>query len=497
MNEQTIRLDNPRGADVRVEQAHANTPTWWVVFLRELSDLWVGGKAPVLLLLFSVVLGVQSFVIASNSELSLMPPNEMVYETLKIAISVGLFIGLIIGADSISGERERATLETLLLTPTSRLQIIIGKFLAALTPWPVAFVLALPYMSTLGQGDPVFGQSIPWGALVGTLLVVCYTGLGMFVSYWCNTNRTSYFVCLGIYILVLLPAQLPGTAQTGAMGQFLQWINPLAAGFHFLSKILVNNRTFEEWRTWLIPACVFGVVIVGLLFALAARNLPLEAGKEVGRFRPKFGRTMSLLALVGVCAALALQALMAPAAAALAHKQPQAQQNQESPLKITIDMEYLTVKTSDSIVFKTDVTNVRDEAARPVIVAMNIINLNKEGDVVDPEDWSPERTQYVTDLTPGKTETLAWRVNAILEGDYLIYMVAMPEPAGAEATSTGVASQGIHLTVTPFTKLNPAGILPLAIGVPLVIGGAIAVTQLLRRRKIDTGAVKDAGEQKE
>lgn len=489
MSEQTIRLENPQDADAQVGQASATTPIWWVVFVREMTDLWIGGKAPVLLLLFSVVLGVQSFVIASNSELSLMPPNEMVYETLKIAISTGLFIGLIIGADSISGERERGTLEPLLLTPTSRFQIIIGKFLAALSPWPFALLLALPYMNILGQGDPVFWQAIPWGAFTGTLLAVCYTGLGMFVSYWSNTNRTSYLVCLGIYILVLLPAQLPGVAQTGTMGQFLQWINPLAAVFHFLSKMLVNNRTFAEWWTWLMPATVFGVVVVGLLFGLVSRNLPLEAGKEATRFAGRFrvGRAVSLLALVGVCTVLVL---MAPATTALQVIQAPTGQttNPESPLKIAIDMEYLTVKTTDSIVFKTDVTNVRDAASPPVIVAMNIINLNKEGDVVDPEDWSPERTQYLTDLTPGKSETLSWRVNAILEGDYLIYMVAMPEPAGTTATSLGVASQAIHLTVTPFTKLNPRGILPLAVGIPLVIGLALAVTQVVRRRGIDIGA---------
>src|SRR5687767_11159551 len=105
-------------------------PTWWLVLMRELSELWLGGKAPVLLLIFSVLLGIMTWVMASNSELSLIPPQEMTYETLKAAIAVGLFISMIIGADSISGERERATLEGLLLTPTSRRQIVIGKFLA-------------------------------------------------------------------------------------------------------------------------------------------------------------------------------------------------------------------------------------------------------------------------------------------------------------------------------------------------------------------------------
>jgi hypothetical protein len=100
---------------------------------------------------------------------------------------------------------------------------------------------------------------------------------------------------------------------------------------------------------------------------------------------------------------------------------------------------------------------------------MNIINLNAKGDVVDPEDWSPQRTQYLESLTPGQSTALSWRVNAILDGDFMIYMVAIPKPTGQDATSQPVASSGIHLTVTPFTKLNPGGVLPFAIGVPLVL----------------------------
>src|SRR5687767_11122830 len=97
----------------------AATPSvaWWVVFKREFTDLWIGGRALMLLLIYSMLLGVTTYVLASNSELSLIPPKEMVYETLKTAIAAGLFMGLIIGADTLSGERERGTLEALLLTP--------------------------------------------------------------------------------------------------------------------------------------------------------------------------------------------------------------------------------------------------------------------------------------------------------------------------------------------------------------------------------------------
>ena len=121
---------------------------------------------------------------------------------------------------------------------------------------------------------------------------------------------------------------------------------------------------------------------------------------------------------------------------------------------------------------------------------MNIINLDAAGDVVDPEDWSPQRTQYIEHLGSGQSTTLSWRVNAILDGDYMVYMVLIPAPDGQQATSQPVASSGIHLTVTPFTRLNPGGVLPYAIGGPVVVLLAVLLLFRLRRRGIDMGGSK-------
>jgi hypothetical protein len=121
---------------------------------------------------------------------------------------------------------------------------------------------------------------------------------------------------------------------------------------------------------------------------------------------------------------------------------------------------------------------------------MNIINLDAAGDIVDPEDWSPQRTQYIETLAPGESATLSWRVNAILEGDYLVYMVVISQPADEKSTTHPVASPAIHLTVTPFTKLNPGGVLPYAVGGPIVLLLGMSLLHRHRRRQIDTGATK-------
>jgi hypothetical protein len=474
----------------RVERSGLRAPMWWLMFTRELTELWVGGKALVLLLIYSIILGGITYVLASNSELSLIPQNEMVYETLKTAIAVALFMGLIIGADSLSGERERSTLESLLLTPASRRQIVVGKFLAAISVWPAAFLITIPYLTVLGKGDEVVGPAVIAGAVLGSLLAIAYTGLGMFVSFWCNTNKTSYFVNLGIYILVLVPAQLPGRAQTGIMGQFLQWVNPLASTNHFLSKILVNNQTVAEWWTWLIPPVVFALLILGLLLVYAAPGLRLEGGRAslIRSFWMRVAHRSRVTGLGVLLVAGLLAALYAsPAMALPAQSRPAAQPTDAETLQVSVDMTAKLVKATDIILFNTSVTNKGTDPSAPLILAMNIINLNAEGEIVDPEDWSPQRTQYIEQLGAGQSATLSWRVNAILDGDYMVYLVAIPQPDSQDATSHPVASSGIHLMVTPYTRLNPAGILPFAIGGPILLGLCAFLVFRHRRRKIDEG----------
>ncbi len=460
----------------QAELSSSIVPAWWIVLSRELADLWIGGKALYLILAFSILLGIQTFVLATNFELSLFTPKEMVFEVLKSAIQVSLLIGLIIGSDSISGERERATLEGLLLTPAGRRQIILGKFLGALSAWPVALAITIPYMSLLSQGNSVFGRAVVWGVLVGSMLVPAFTALGMLVSFWCNSNKTSFFVSLGIFLIFIMLGQVLGPTQTGIVGGFLKWLNPLPAGLDFLSKLLVTNKTFGDVWNSLESPFVFAILILGLLFLYFGPGLSLEAGKA-----SKLWSKMSQMVGLSVIACLML-ALSATRAMAL-----QPVQSQEGDLQITISIDHKSVKTGDSIPFETIVTNTGAEPTTPVIVAMNIINLNSQGDVVDPEDWSPARTQYLDSLTPNQSTTLSWTVNAVLDGNYMVYLVAIPEPDSSETSSQIGTSPGLHITVAKFTKLNPGGVLPYAVGVPILLVLAIFLVFRLRRRQIDAG----------
>jgi ABC-type multidrug transport system permease subunit len=448
-------------------------PAWRLVFKRELADLWISGKALPLILIYSILLGIMAYIYSFNTELSLLPPKEAVYEILKNAMAVSIFMGLIIGADSLSGERDRATLESLLLTPVSRRHILLGKLLAGMSTWPAAYIIAIPYLYVLAQGDEVLFPAIFWGAIAGTVLVLGYTGMGMLVSLCSSSNRASYFVSLGIYALLLVPAELPGDTVE-VTGQILQWINPVAATNHFLSEHLVSYRPLTEFWSWLISSIVLAVVSLVLLLRYGGSNLRLEAG-----IRSKvWTKARSAIGLLVIAGLLVVSLLLTSPVYAF-------QGNQD--LLISIDGDYQLVKVGDKVEFDTIISNSGLKASPSLIIAMNIINLDAIGEIVDPEDWSPERTQYIDSLAPGSSADLGWIIHPIQEGNFMVYMVLIPEPSSAETATHPVASSGIHLTVTPFTRLKPKGVLPFAIGEPLFLLAITSFVYRRRRQQIDMG----------
>jgi hypothetical protein len=161
---------------------------------------------------------------------------------------------------------------------------------------------------------------------------------------------------------------------------------------------------------------------------------------------------------------------------------PALAQGQASDLQISIDRSTAVIKTGDKVEYNTIVSNHGSLASPPLIIAMNLVNLDEKGDTVDPEDWAPKRTQYIQSLQPGETTSLHWIINTILDGNYMVYMVLIPAPADNDSTSQAVATSGIHLTVHPFTRLNPGGVLPYAIGAPLIVLTLILFVH--RRRNI-------------
>jgi ABC-2 type transport system permease protein len=251
---------------------------WIVVLQQELRDLWVGGRGLVLSLGFSILLSVVAYLVATNQALNFLEHRETVNLTLQVAIAVGALLTLLAGADAVSGERERGTLESLLLAPVSRLELTFGKLLAALSLWLAAFVITLPYVWFLGRGVGIVGDAVATGATVGTLLALFLAALGMLISMFAASNRVSLSASLFLLLALFTPTQLPSGAQRGWLGDVLLRIDPITAGEHYVGKILVDGRGWTEDVSWLLSPAIAAVVLPAAALALGSRFVRLGGG---------------------------------------------------------------------------------------------------------------------------------------------------------------------------------------------------------------------------
>jgi ABC-2 type transport system permease protein len=249
-----------------------------VVTVQELRDLWLGGRALVLMFAFSLLLSVVAYLVATNRGLNFLEHRETVNLLLQAAIAVGALLALLAAADTISGERERGTLESLLLTPVSRLELTVGKLLGALSLWVVAFLVAIPYVWFLARGVGLTRDALLTGAVVGTLLAVFLASLGVLISVFARSNRVSLSLSLLLLLALFVPTQLPSNAQQGWAGDLLLRANPITAGEHYVGKIVTNGHAWTADLSWLVSPLLCAAVFAVAALVVGARYIRLGGG---------------------------------------------------------------------------------------------------------------------------------------------------------------------------------------------------------------------------
>ncbi len=252
-------------------------PGWLVIAGQECRDLWLGGRAPVLLLAYSILLSAVTYLAATNQILNFLEQRESVNLTLQISVAVGVLITLVVAADAISGERERGTFESLLLTPVPRGAIVQGKLVAAMSLWGGTFVVSLPYLWVLGQGVGVVDTAVAAGLAVGTLLALAMAAIGLLISAVSSSNKVSLGVSLFLMLALFAPTQLPAM-PTSAIGDVLTRVNPVTAGLHYLQLVVLKGHTWTQDLTYLISPVVAVVGTIAVLAVAGPRIVRLTGG---------------------------------------------------------------------------------------------------------------------------------------------------------------------------------------------------------------------------
>lgn len=149
---------------------------------------------------------------------------------------------------------------------------------------------------------------------------------------------------------------------------------------------------------------------------------------------------------------------------------------------VTIDPTQSSVVLGESVDLVVTVINSGDGATAPGAVHLDITDPTSSRST-DPEDWTSTLTRSIGRMDPGTTRTVSWTIQPISPGSYTTYAVVL-----STGSETIVASNALRIDVEDERSLNPGGILPVAIGAPVFVGG-LFVWQLTasRRRGVRSG----------
>jgi ABC-2 type transport system permease protein len=126
-------------------------------------------------------------------------------------------------------EKRSGTLELMMTMPVSDFQIVIGKFLAAVTLLAVVFAMTLPYPYTLSSlGDLDMG-AVAAGYFGLLMLGATYSAIGIMASSWTRDQVVAILVAFSLCFFLYLIDQLVGH-PTGAMAQVIEY---LSTSYHF------------------------------------------------------------------------------------------------------------------------------------------------------------------------------------------------------------------------------------------------------------------------
>ena len=247
------------------------------IYRREMGSYFVSPIAYIVVGVFLVICGyfyysIVGFIIRMSLQAQMQAarmgaPPEMDMPALVLRDFFGstaqivLFLIPMLTMGVYAEERKRGTMELLLTSPITEFQIVIGKFLAALSLFACMLAPTLLYQIVVAfYSEPGLPWRLVWSGYLGLLLLgAALVAIGAFISSLTESQIIAAVVTFALFILLLV-LNIAGQG-TGTMGDLLQYLSIL--------------RHFEDFSHGVIDtsSVIFYLSLAGLGLFLTLRTL--------------------------------------------------------------------------------------------------------------------------------------------------------------------------------------------------------------------------------
>ena len=217
----------------------------WALFQKEIAGFFSSLTGYIVIAIFLITIGLFLWVFPGNMNI-LDTGFSNITPLFTIAPWVFLFLVPAVTMRSFSEEKKSGTLDLLITRPLSELQIILGKYVAALFLILMALLpTIIYYISVIVLGSPKgnIDHGAYWGSFIGLLLLASvYASIGIFSSVLSENIIVSFliavFTCFVVYSGFDYIANL---FPMGRLGSILQSLG-IDAHYRSISRGVIDSR---------------------------------------------------------------------------------------------------------------------------------------------------------------------------------------------------------------------------------------------------------------
>jgi hypothetical protein len=145
-------------------------------------------------------------------------------------------------------------------------------------------------------------------------------------------------------------------------------------------------------------------------------------------------------------------------------------------MTVQLDRTHVSTSIGKKFTFTTTVQNDGDQSVSDLVAHLNVLS-SDPGVYVDPEDWSSHRTRYLAPISAHGTAKISWTVTAVNSGHITIFVAILPR----HGSGSIAVSEPLRVEIAKRRTLNSGGVLPLALGLPALLGLSLLGTRVRRR----------------
>lgn len=163
-------------------------------------------------------------------------------------------------------EKKTGTIELLLTKAVSDRQVVIGKFLGALSLVAIALLFTLPYVITLSRIGNLDQGEVVSGYLALLLMSAAYTGIGLLASSVTNNQIVAFLSAISVGLMFHLIFEVLAGNTSGILSAVFSALS-LSTHYESISRGVLDSRDVIYFLS---------VTTIGLLLAelsISKRNV--------------------------------------------------------------------------------------------------------------------------------------------------------------------------------------------------------------------------------